>query len=437
MAYEDPRITALNQWLDAQVGIHEGRDPDGNWNNIQPYAPYVGQPNGQAWCQEFAYAGNKHAGLGAYFPNEPWVPTALAWGYQHGYVSQYPATGADIEFGGGKHYGKCRGWTAMTVTTVEGNTSNVPYAAQGDGVYRKSYQRTDPFVDRYIYPHPSTGVILDSADPVYNALPEVIAAKRGAAVPTTPATPMVTFADSAVGFNCLKLTVAQVDAFIKALKTAGHGGLFVYIGPNPEKNIPTWAVLRIAAAGIAISFVFEGGQYNASGGAAQAKIDAALAIQQLKAHGAAGVMVWITADHSGYTFAAGTPENAYFATFAAALRAEGFIPGGYGNRALMDSGLTEGKWLVWTWTNGNRSGVHAVQYVNPPIPRKVSTPFDCDTNLIVHGFRCLVAVPAPAHNTDANVAELVHQARLIGGLVPSTPRGIAAHKTLEIWKAVA
>lgn len=447
MVYEDPRVTELNRWLDAQVGVHEGRDPNGNWNNIQPYAPYVGQANGEPWCQEFAYAGNKHAGMGAFFPNEPWVPTALQWGYQHGYVSEFPATGADIEFGGGKHYGKCRGWTATGITTVEGNTSNVPYAAQGDGVYRKTYLRTDPFVDRYIYPHPSTGVILDSADPVYNRLPEVIAAKaKGTTVTSLPM-----LLDTAFAFRCVNqynpdgtllvpaITLKELDALIDQAKAQGYSGFLLYLGPDPSKVPQPWMVDHLLYRGMGLGFQYEHNTMDAFAGKAAGIAAAQMCLRQLavfKCPVGAAVPVFGTCDNSSATVAQVAP---FFSGFVPTIKAGGFMDGIYGNGDLCAAALATLRWMPETWGHGHVGVAHVIQKVNNVPPKPGAT----DCNIVAHGFRlwtATIATPAAKPNpaADKQVALVKHYAANLGSLYPSgTPRGDAARTTITTWKAVA
>ena len=449
MVYEDPRVTELNRWLDAQVGVHEGRDPDGNWNNIQPYSAMVGQPNGVAWCQIFAAAGNKQAGLGAFFPNNPWVPAALQWGYAHGYVSEYPAIGADIEFGGGKHYGKCRWFDATTITTVEGNTNNNPQETQGDGVYRKSYLRTDPWVDRYIYPNPSTGVILESADPAYNRLPEVVAAKAKGTVVT--ALPMLL--DTAFDFRCVdqynpdgtirvpKITPKELDGLISQAKSQGYKGFLCYLGPDATKVPQPWMVAQILYRGMGLGFQYEHNTMDAFAGKAAGAAAANLCLSQLASFNApkgAAIPVFGTCDNSSATVAQVAP---FFSGFVPVIRADGFMDGIYGNGDLCAAALATLRWMPETWAHGHVGVAHLIQKVNN-VP---AHPAGTDCNVVAHGFRLWTAVVAaqpipvkPNPAADQQVALVKHYAANLGSLYPSgTPRGDAARHTITDWKAVA
>lgn len=159
-----------------EVGYHEGRNPDGHWNNVEKYAAEVPgfswvSNTGAAWCDIFTSWVLLKAGFNS--PGAPSVPIYAYTGYTtrdwkaKGRWSEYPAIGAQVMFGAGAgnvHTGIVVGYDATTITTVEGNT-NVNGSAEGDGVYVKRHQRTDPYVYGYGYPEYPGGI--QSADPAW------------------------------------------------------------------------------------------------------------------------------------------------------------------------------------------------------------------------------------------------------------------------------
>ncbi|MGV8846365.1 CHAP domain-containing protein [Tessaracoccus sp.] len=158
----------------AEVGYHEGRSSSGHWNNIEKYAaevPGLEWANGQAWCDVFTSWVFLRAGFNT--PGGPSVPIYAYTGYTTrdwkamGRWSEYPAVGAQVMFGasgGNVHTGIVVAYDATTITTVEGNT-NTNGSAEGDGVYVKRHQRTDPYVYGYGYPQYPAGI--QSADPAW------------------------------------------------------------------------------------------------------------------------------------------------------------------------------------------------------------------------------------------------------------------------------
>jgi hypothetical protein len=157
----------------SQVGVHEGRNADGTWNNVNPYAAALGMPNGVSWCCEFTFWVFWKSGVESLLPckRTAWVPTLAQAFKDAGRYSEYPAIGAVPFFGGDgqidnlKHVGATVvAFDATTVTIVAGNTNNTG-AAQGDGVYKLTYQRKDPYVVGYGYPAYAGGI--ESADPAW------------------------------------------------------------------------------------------------------------------------------------------------------------------------------------------------------------------------------------------------------------------------------
>jgi hypothetical protein len=163
----------LEKVVKAEVGYHEGRS-DGHWNNHEKYADqvpgleWVDNVEG-AWCAVFAAWGFQKAGLpkGSY-PVTASCATGVSWYKSRSRLSAYPAIGSQIFYGpgGGTHTGVVIGFDATHVYSVEGNT-NDSGSPEGDGVYWKSHERTDPHVYGYGYPVYPDGI--ESADPAWKS----------------------------------------------------------------------------------------------------------------------------------------------------------------------------------------------------------------------------------------------------------------------------
>lgn len=145
-------VSGLISVLNAEVGIHEGRDGDGTWNNHQKYSPAVPGlewSQDQPWCATFATWAYQHAGVKAgTFPVTASVFTAMEWYKAHGRWSEYPSVGAQVIFGSNVHTGIVIGFNDTEIFTIEGNT-NVNGSANGDGVYKRTRPRKVDFVTGY------------------------------------------------------------------------------------------------------------------------------------------------------------------------------------------------------------------------------------------------------------------------------------------------
>lgn len=180
----------LYQVENAQVGYHEGRDPNGNWSNHQKYSPAVPGlewSQDEAWCMTMqSWCPRQVAGLAALFP----VTASTAAGYQFyknkGRTSAYPALGALVFFGpgAGSHVGFVYAYDALYIYTIEGNT-NTSGSAQGDGVYRQKRVRKDSYVFGYGYPAYVDGIV--TADPGHAVAGSRYAASGGLSLATAPA----------------------------------------------------------------------------------------------------------------------------------------------------------------------------------------------------------------------------------------------------------
>lgn len=118
---------------EAEVGYHEGRDADGDWNNIQKYSeqvPGLGWSDGQPWCATFVSWCALQAGAADLFPRTASCATGLQWFRDRGRSSDYPAIGAQVFYGpgGGSHTGIVYAYDSNYIFSVEGNAQTLDSA---------------------------------------------------------------------------------------------------------------------------------------------------------------------------------------------------------------------------------------------------------------------------------------------------------------------
>lgn len=120
----------LVQLAYSQVGIYEGKDAKGSYNNIQKYGAWYGN-NGQPWCAMFVSWNWHHAGLshdlllkyqGCYTGKE-WCEKKGIFKYKKNYT---PITGDIVFFlsNGASHTGIVAYCDGTYIYTIEGNRSN-------------------------------------------------------------------------------------------------------------------------------------------------------------------------------------------------------------------------------------------------------------------------------------------------------------------------
>ncbi|MEU1800912.1 peptidoglycan-binding protein [Streptomyces sp. NPDC019937] len=160
--------------LRSQVGYHEGRDPDGDWNNIQKYSqetPGLEWSDGQAWCATFECWGAHKTGLEENWPMTASCWTAVQWWRSRGRFTAYPVLGGPLYMGpgGADHTEIVYRYDADQVWSVGGNTNdNGSY--QGDGVYEHVRPRRGPG-SPYGYGVPAYPEGTVSADPALGGTP--------------------------------------------------------------------------------------------------------------------------------------------------------------------------------------------------------------------------------------------------------------------------
>ncbi|WP_224280650.1 peptidoglycan-binding protein [Streptomyces sp. LS1784] len=225
--------------LTSQEGYHEGRDPDGTWNNHQKYSPAVPSlewSQDQAWCATFtAWGATQTEGMADRWPITASCWSAVQWWKERGRFTEYPVLGGPFYMGksGQDHVGVVTAYDGQWIYTVEGNT-NSGGSPQGDGVYVRQRPRRGPG-SPYGYGVPDYPEGTISADPALGGVP---AARVG--VPKAPAepapTPDPTPARYQVSINSLPYGYGaqgdQVTAVGRALVAAGYGGHYQE-GPGP------------------------------------------------------------------------------------------------------------------------------------------------------------------------------------------------------------
>lgn len=128
-------------------------DPDEGESSI--YGDYFGTPATQ-YCAQFVLWCAYQNGLGDLFPHTAYVPDAVSWylnhetAYFYRYGQYLPVAGDQVFFdynqnGTPDHTGLVIGCDGVALVTIEGNTGSPR------GVYKKTYDLTDPYVASQIY----------------------------------------------------------------------------------------------------------------------------------------------------------------------------------------------------------------------------------------------------------------------------------------------
>ncbi|MCY0917065.1 hypothetical protein OS965_02590 [Streptomyces sp. H27-G5] len=178
--------TAYVNLLRSQTGYHEGRDPNGNWNNKQKYSgaiPGLEWSDGFAWCHVFTSWGADELGGREVIPMTASCIYGVDWFQKRGRWTEYPVLGAPFYMGsrGQDHVGVVYAYDADSIYTIEGNTNNNG-SYQGDGVYQRVRPRRGAG-SPYGYGVPAFDEATVSADPK-------LGGTKAASVPV-PAPPQV------------------------------------------------------------------------------------------------------------------------------------------------------------------------------------------------------------------------------------------------------
>lgn len=218
----------INKVARSQVGVHEGKDKSGNWNNDQKYSdqlPGFKWSDGQAWCATFVCWVFWKTGNLDLLPSPSASVDALAAGFKaNGRFSEYPAKGAVAFYGVPSdlnHTGIVVDYDQDFIYVVEGNT-NDNGSREGDGVYLKKRERRGANVIGYGLPKFAEPI--ESADPKF-AKPT--APKPKATKPSVSLKHIqraARFADWTrnIGPRSLRADVAVVERALKAEKVAHY-----------------------------------------------------------------------------------------------------------------------------------------------------------------------------------------------------------------------
>lgn len=153
----------------SQIGTMEGRDPDGNWNNLTKFGAWYGM-NGVAWCGIFvSWVANVVGALGTLVPKYASCYVGLKWFRAKDQTGFWPPQAGDIfikrVYNPGAWNADPDGWATQhtgivekylgdgRVQTIEGNT-NTSGSSQGNGVYRLIRQDSQDG-KAYIYCRPA------------------------------------------------------------------------------------------------------------------------------------------------------------------------------------------------------------------------------------------------------------------------------------------
>lgn len=215
----DAYVNLLRQ----QTGYHEGRDPDGNWNNIQKFSPATAGlewSQGQPWCHTYTSWGADELNERDALPITASCLTGVEWFKSRNRWSEYPVLGGLFYMGpsGGDHVGVVYAYDADSIYTVEGNT-NAGGSYQGDGVYERVRPRRGTG-SPYGYGAPYFAQDVVSADPKWGGT-------AAASVPKTQEeVPDVALSDETIAlWNGmiwgLKHTTEDIQAKVNTLVVGG------------------------------------------------------------------------------------------------------------------------------------------------------------------------------------------------------------------------
>lgn len=174
-------MSKLNDFLDvarSQIGVREGRDSDGNWNNRVKYTAWYAdlvkdnQFRTAAWCEIFvSWCADQVGLLNTVIPRSAYTPAGLQWYTSRGLRVSTPRAGDIVYFyyssvGAVGHIGIVESVGGGYITTIEGNT-NTTGSSQGNGVYRlrRAISSTQRFVrpnyprDSVVVPNPNNCTI--------------------------------------------------------------------------------------------------------------------------------------------------------------------------------------------------------------------------------------------------------------------------------------
>lgn len=157
-----------------QIGVMEGRNKNGTWNNRVKYNTWYAQHPSiknnvfltTAWCATFvSWVANQAGGLNKVIPMHAWTPSGLNWFKKHASVTVGRGAKAGdifyVYYPSKKrvaHVGIVESVSGNFITTIEGNT-NTTGSRVGIGVYRLRRRITNSLH----FAHPRYGATASAA----------------------------------------------------------------------------------------------------------------------------------------------------------------------------------------------------------------------------------------------------------------------------------
>lgn len=230
----------------SQIGVREGRDKNGNWNNRVKYTTWYADKVKNdafltsAWCAIFVSWVAQQAGiLGNVIPLHAWTPSGLAWFRKNASVDRgknakpgdvfyvyYPSQGRVA------HVGFVESVSGGYITTIEGNT-NTSGSSQGNGVYRLRRKITNNLY--FCHPRystapskpPTTSVPKSNPPSTGNSKPRIVGTVSVSALksarytdPPKPGEPLGKYADQVFTLE----TALARTGWIRQSSVDGHYG---------------------------------------------------------------------------------------------------------------------------------------------------------------------------------------------------------------------
>jgi hypothetical protein len=146
--------------------VYEHWNSRDGWDNHTQFGTEYGW-DGVAWCAIFDWDMHHDVGLDSIVPKTASVAAMAAWAKERGQWSEYPSSGAWVDFGAGSHTEIVVGFDADTVYTKGGNSvqAGSTDAGQGNGVWSHATSRRSARVTGYFAPRYPDAVCPPTADP--------------------------------------------------------------------------------------------------------------------------------------------------------------------------------------------------------------------------------------------------------------------------------
>ncbi|BDH04913.1 hypothetical protein [Streptomyces seoulensis] len=160
----------------------------GTWTNVNKYAaetPGMSPYQGQSWCLIGLLWLAHRAGDVTIMPQTPACDVAVSTYQSWSRWSWYPAVGAQVMLGSGgaEHTALVYRYDSAQIWTIEFNSNNTG-SSEGDGVYLRVRNRSDPKVYGYGYPKYAAPMV--TSDPNWVDDPALLKISSGSAAAYAP-----------------------------------------------------------------------------------------------------------------------------------------------------------------------------------------------------------------------------------------------------------